>query len=62
MDKDEYKLENNFDRDAFIFTVKSNTADATTKRQAKPARRYLMDYDHVGPWQNYFPLPSVHNK
>jgi hypothetical protein len=52
MDEEDYKDEDDFDWAAFIADVYEN------ERQVQN-RRHLRDYDHVGPWHNYWPLIGV---
>jgi hypothetical protein len=51
MDPEDFKAEDDFDWDAFI-------ASQYEQDEAKADERHreLVNYDHVGPWFNYFPL------
>lgn len=52
MDEIDYKDEDDFDWEAFI-------ADVYESERKVQNHRHLSNYDHVGPWHNYWPLIGV---
>ena len=52
MDEEDYRSEEDFDWDSFIASQYEND-------EANQRHRHLVDYEHVGPFHNYFPMLGV---